>query len=238
MIWDRSSSSDSRHILQMYSERKICFKISKSETPRSAKCVRMYSVPTHCFPSQSGHWIWPIDREFISRTVTKTTNSAWNVDFRCHAKPCNSWHEWRSASNSSYMVPMMDFFSFGQPSWISSRSPITVPRFWMRGPPNSGTKNCLQNPMHFGNHFRIQRPGDFNLWSDCYFFQFWPTNGMIRTYHNQEYIRNWLILADCWYQKLFTARFTFRADFRSKCVSEWTRSGSAPEPTEGRKRSM
>ena len=80
MPWDRSSSSDSRHILQMYSERKICFKISKSETPRSAKCVRMYSVPTHCFPSQSGHWIWPIDREFISRTVTKTTNSAWNAD--------------------------------------------------------------------------------------------------------------------------------------------------------------
>ena len=131
MPWDRSSRSDSRHILQMYSERKICFKISKSETPRSAKCVRMYSVPTHCFPSQSGHWIWPIDREFISRTVTKTTNSAWNVDFRCHAKPCNSWHEWRSASNSSYMVPMMDFFSFGQPSWISSRSPITIPRSWM-----------------------------------------------------------------------------------------------------------
>ena len=90
-----------------------------------------------------------LEPEFI---VTKAPNSVWNADFRCHAKLSNSWHEWRIASNSSNMVPMMDFFNFGQPSWISSRSPITVPRFWMRGPPNSGTKNSLQNPMHFGNH--------------------------------------------------------------------------------------
>ena len=88
MSWERSSSSDSRHYLQMYSKRNICFKISKSETRRSEKCVRVYSVPAHCFPSQSGHWIWSIDR---LRTRIHLQNSHKNNEFglECWSgKPC------------------------------------------------------------------------------------------------------------------------------------------------------
>ena len=44
MPWDRSSSSDSRHCLQMYSKRKICFKISKKWNAQISKvCPDVFS---------------------------------------------------------------------------------------------------------------------------------------------------------------------------------------------------
>ena len=47
MPWDRSSSSDSRHYLQMYSKRKICFKISKNWNARISKvCPDVFSTYT------------------------------------------------------------------------------------------------------------------------------------------------------------------------------------------------
>ena len=47
MPWDRSSSSDSRHYLQMYSKRKICFKISKKWNAQISKvCPNVFSAYT------------------------------------------------------------------------------------------------------------------------------------------------------------------------------------------------
>ncbi len=47
MPWDRSSSSDSRHYLQMYSKRKICFKISKKWNAQISKvCPDVFSTYT------------------------------------------------------------------------------------------------------------------------------------------------------------------------------------------------
>ena len=140
----------------MYSKRKICFKFSKTWNSQISKvCPDVFSTYT-LFP-QSIRALNMIDWSSKNQNSSPEQSQKQRIRpgmliFAATQNLLIRGTNGENGSNSSYMVPMMDFFSFGKPSWISSRSPITVPRFWMRGPPNSGTKNSLQNPMHFGNH--------------------------------------------------------------------------------------